>query len=106
VRYTDDQGLAAIETAKRILPTARMTAITRRYAVAMVFYRQPVGDRAFDELRGVLGADELNALCFLCGFSSVTPDPERWAELACIGVHGAQVTDHESPFTKDVQGKQ
>jgi hypothetical protein len=33
----DDQGLAAIETAKRILPTARMTAIVRLYSVAMVF---------------------------------------------------------------------
>ena len=100
MRYTDDQGLAAIETAKRILPTARMTAIIRLYAVAMVFYRQPVGYRAFDELWTVIGADELHALCFLCGPSSVTPvvERERWAELACIGIHG-------SPFTQGVQGK-
>jgi hypothetical protein len=91
-----DQGLAAIETAKQILPTARMTAIVRLYSVAMVFYRHPIGDRALDELRNIIGVDELNALCFLCGFSTGTMDPARWAELACMTNHESRVTSHES----------
>jgi hypothetical protein len=82
--YSEESGYAAIETAKRMAPTASTTAIVRLFAVAMVFYRGPVGDRACDELNAIMGKGRADALFYLCGFSRGTNDLDRWAELAGI----------------------
>jgi hypothetical protein len=78
---TEAERLAAIETAKRIEMTAKETAIIRFFAIAMTFYRQPVGDRAFDELHRLIGADTTCAVMFLMGFS-VEANSDQWEGLA------------------------
>jgi hypothetical protein len=79
--YTDAEGLAAIEVAKRL---DKATAIIRLFAIAQVFYRQPVGVRACEELDRIIDWETSSAVFFISGFSGIPPT-EKWAEIACIG---------------------
>lgn len=87
--FTELDGYAAIERAKELAGTAKETAIVRLYAVAQLFYRQPVGDAAADALHEIMGDAEVNALFYLCGLSlgmgmSNGNSIETWAKIACI----------------------
>ena len=95
--YTDEEGLAAIETAKSISFNEKSAAIVRLFAISQVFYRQPVGNLAINELHDLIGEDASYAMFYIAGFSSGAGATkiERWAELGCIGSQGARSTDHD-----------
>jgi hypothetical protein len=77
------EGLQAIEHARLMASTNKRLAIIRLFAVAMHFYRQPVGDLAFDALHSILGVEETAALSFLTGYSLGSSGREdAWEELA------------------------
>jgi len=48
----------------------KSTKIIRLWAVAMLNYRQPTGDNAWDAIRGLTDNDTCTALSFLTGFCS------------------------------------
>lgn len=81
---TDAQGLEAIEIAMRIAPTAKSTAITRLVAIPMLFYRQPVGQRAQDALHSLMDDATVTALYFLLGFAQGSKGG-GWERLAFPG---------------------
>jgi len=67
---TEAEGLEAIEIAVRIAPTAKEMAIVRLFAISMCFCRQPIGDRAQDELCRLMGPEAVAAMYFISGFST------------------------------------
>jgi hypothetical protein len=78
---TDAEGYEAIEIAKRIAFTSKESAIVRLFAIAMTFYRRPVGDAAFDQLHILIGPETSAALSFIAGVSS-GGSGEGWERLA------------------------
>jgi len=89
---TSAEGMAAIERAKRIAETSKQSAIVRLYAIAMVFYRHPVGERACKELHVLMGEETTSALFFLTGYADGGSGRD-WDSLAAFPDH------HESPVT-------
>lgn len=87
--FTDTDGYAAIARATELTGTAKEMAIIRLYAVAQLFYRQPVGEAAVDALHEIMGDAEVTALFYLCGLSIIMGmsggnGTETWAKIACI----------------------
>lgn len=80
--YTEAEGRAAIA---RAIGLPKQTAICRLYAVAMLFFRQPVGNEALDELHRIIGVDATQAMMYVGGMSTTNPSPETWAAVAGIG---------------------
>jgi hypothetical protein len=75
------------EIVERICST-RITGsqkLVRLFAVAMIDYRGPVGDLAWEKIREVTGEDYASALAFISGFvmgaTKEMPNAERWREL-------------------------
>ncbi len=87
--FTDSDGLAAIEVAKSISARAKETAIIRLFGIAQIFYRQPVGERAADELAALIGPDATCAMFYIYGLSGGLFPIESWAKIVCIESHGA-----------------
>ena len=73
-----EAGLRAIEEAKALSVSAH---VVRLFAVAMCYYRDPVGDLALDEIERLIGQDALTALSFLCGFAAGAGN-KGWDRLA------------------------
>lgn len=65
--YTLEQGMAVLTIAET-LPV--VSCVTRCYAVAMIFYRQPPGDRAWQIIRRRIGDEACDCLSYLTGFAS------------------------------------
>jgi hypothetical protein len=78
---TEAEGYAAIEIAVRIAPTAKQTAIVRLFAIAQVFYRQPVGDAAADEIQKLTDKGTVEAIFFISGYS-IGGGGSNWEKLA------------------------
>ena len=57
------------------------TKIVQLAAVAMVEYRKPPGESAWEAMRRLAGRDYVNALAFLMGFCAGQPTDERWKAL-------------------------
>ena len=51
-------------------PLPLATKIIRLYAIAMLNYRQPIGDRAWGIMNKMIGRDITDAISFLTGFAS------------------------------------
>lgn len=66
---TETEGVAAIETAVRMAQTSKESAIIRLFAIAQVFYRRPIGDRAIEEMEKICDHDAVGAMFFICGYS-------------------------------------
>lgn len=63
----------------------KITKITRLWAVAMLNYRQPLGNKAWDAMRRLTDADTTSAISFLTGFASTTKyEKSQLEELAGI----------------------
>jgi hypothetical protein len=59
--------------------------IERLWAVAMLNYRQPLGDKAWDLMRKLTDADITEAIAFLTGFSVGSQyDKQKLEQLAGI----------------------
>lgn len=60
------------------------TKIVQLFAVVMTNYRAPLGDRAWDQMRKIAGAEQTGAIAFLSGFlmgEHGSKKPEEWARL-------------------------
>ncbi|MBU1213586.1 MAG: hypothetical protein KJ587_20315 [Alphaproteobacteria bacterium] len=63
----------------------KITKIIRLWAIAMLNYRQPLGDKALDAMRRLTDADATQAIMFLTGFASTTKyEKSQLEELAGI----------------------
>ena len=54
-------------------PISKQLKIIRLYALAMLNYRLPEGDRAWEVMRELTDADTTQAIAALCGFSQGSP---------------------------------
>lgn len=57
------------------------TKVIKLYAFAMLHYRQPKGDKAWEAMRCLIGSEITDALAFLCGFSLGSPTAEKYKML-------------------------
>lgn len=58
--------------------------IIQLYAITMVNFRMPAGDRAWDAIREIAGVEYTTAMAFLTGFimgEHGIPKSEMWEEL-------------------------
>jgi hypothetical protein len=94
--YTEAEGRAAIKVATQISSTAKEIAIVRLFAIAQVFYRQPVGEEACQAMRLFLDDASIAAMFFIAGASRGGGNCEHWARIAQIGNHPPPVTSRES----------
>lgn len=78
---TEAEGYAAIELAVRIALTEKHTAIIRLFAISQVFYRQPVGERATDEIEKLTDGGTVSAIFFIAGYS-IGGAGSKWEKLA------------------------
>ncbi len=58
------------------------TKISRLWAVAMYYYRQPLGDEAWASMRTIAGDGQTSAIAFLTGFARGGATREQLKELA------------------------
>lgn len=58
--------------------------IERLWAVAMLNYRQPLGDKAWGLMRNLTDSDTTQAIAFLTGFATGGYQEERLKEIAGI----------------------
>lgn len=77
---SESQGRKALSAAMKLPADSKTTAIVRLFAIAMVFYRQPIGDLAWEGLHILMGVEETSALAFISGFS-VGGAGARWEQL-------------------------
>lgn len=79
---TEAEGYAAIEAAVRIALTEKHTAIIRLFAISQVFYRQPVGQRAADEIEKLTDGGTVSAIFFIAGYSMAGGAASKWEKMA------------------------
>lgn len=90
------EGAASIQEAVDAWHKHKISPVVRLFAISMVYYRQPVGDQAQDELRKIIGAEAISALYFIAGFST-TGKGENWAMFA---FPDPQITNHDLRSTE------
>ena len=82
-QFSDEVGYAAIERAKTM---SKSVAITRLFGVAMVYYRQPVGDAAWAAMVELTDQDTVDALALITGImaGATMSHNDPWPETAGI----------------------